>query len=132
MRSRSRASSRPLEVSRASTGLAETASAPRMKASFRMPRASPDGKGAAVALCKELFPPQVAVGFLDVAPQLVALLGRHLARALRAALALAVGVAHILAHALALVVAHLAVLASIVPAALALGERRPGGQNEGE
>ncbi len=35
---------------------------------------------------KALFPPQVAVGFLDVAPQLVALLRRHLAGPLRTAL----------------------------------------------
>src|SRR5918999_438487 len=129
MRSRSRASSRPLEVSRASTGLAETASAARTKASFHMRQASPDRKGAAVALCKELFPPQVAVGVLDVAAQLVALLGRHLARALGTALALAVGLAHIVAHALALVIAHLAVLAPLVRAALRLCERRSDGED---
>ena len=89
------------------------------------------GEATAVALCKELFPPQVAVGVLDVAPQLVALLRRHLAGPVRTALPLTVGVTHIVPHALALVVAHRAVLAPLALAAL-LGVHRRGAQRESD
>jgi len=96
-----------------------------------MAQAWPRTEGAAVALCKELFPSQVAVGVLDVAPQLVALLRRHLPGPFRTGLPLAVGVAHIVAHALALIIAHLALLAPLALAAL-LGVRRPGAERESE
>ena len=79
---------------------------------------------AAVGLCNALFPPQAAVGFLDVAPQLLALFRRHLARAIGTALALAVGVAHVVAHALALVVLQVPRRAAVVPAPIRLGGRR--------
>ena len=72
---------------------------------------------------------------LDVAAQLVALLGRHLLRLLGPALALAVGVAHVVAHALAVLLAHLAVAAARASLLLLLGERarrEHKGQNEGQ
>jgi hypothetical protein len=86
-------------------------------------------------LCNELFPPHLAVCVLDVAPQLVALLRRELARALGtlgAALALAVRLADVVAHALALVVLHLALRPLVVLSTLLLGERGPGAKDEGE
>ncbi len=86
----------------------------------------------AVRLCNALFPPQAAVGFFDVAPQLLALFRRHLARAIGTALALAVGVAHVVAHALALVVLHLSLRRAAVAAA-PIGLRGGGrGEHESE
>src|SRR5918999_1628038 len=98
------------------------ANAAKMNASFHMPEGSCRRPAAAVRMCNQLFPPQLAVGFLEVLAQLVALLRRHLARALRAPLALAIGVADIVAHALALLVLHLALAPAVVPARVALRE----------
>src|SRR4051812_9633217 len=85
--------------------------------------------------------PQIPVSVLDVAPQLLALLRRHLPLLRRWSLAaglVLIDVAHVLAHALALVLAHALVLAGettprlSVAAALRKGGRRGNGQREKE
>src|SRR5688572_8904248 len=132
MRSISRLSSVPFAGSRASAGLSDKPSAKRRNRSFHMRQAWRALARAAVRLCNALFPPQAAVGFLDVAPQLLALFRRHLARAIGTALALAVGIAHVVAHALALVVLHLPLRRAAVAAA-PIGLRRGGrGEHESE
>src|SRR5690242_802948 len=85
--------------SAASTGLTEMASAAARKSIFHMALASRSRGRGAVPFCNDLFLFEVPVGFLDVAAQLLALLGRHLLRSVGAALALAVDLAHVLAHA---------------------------------
>src|SRR4026209_1840118 len=109
----------PCSRDAASRGLTEKHSATARNASFHMPPASLTAAAAAVRLCNQLFP-QVAVGILDVAAQLVTFFRRHLARALGAALALAVGVAHVVAHALAVLLLHLPrlLLAVVLPSLL--------------
>jgi hypothetical protein len=120
----------------ASSGLADSVKAATRNTSFHMRQASRCAPAAAVRLCNELFPPlHLAVGFIDVAPQLVALLGGELARALgtlRAALAIAVRFADVVAHALALVVFHVALRPLVLLAPLLLGERGPGAKDERE
>ena len=80
----------------------------------------------AVRFCKELFPAQLPVGLVDVAPQLLALGIGHLPRPLGTPAALAVGVAPVLAHALAILFAHLALpvllLATLLRPRAAAGE----------
>src|SRR6185503_5722302 len=112
----------------ASSGLIESVRAAARNTSFHMPPAFHRTAAAAVRLCNELFLAlHLTVGVVDVAPQLVALFRRELARtlgALLAARALAVRIANVVAHALALVVAHLALRILVVPSALTLlGER---------
>src|SRR5438105_13610210 len=109
----------------ASSGLTETLRAAARKSTFHMPQASRRRACTAVRFCNDLFLPQVAVGVFDVAPELLALLGRHLLRPLGALLAVAVHLAHVLAHALAVLLLHLALLRpGLGPLALiALGER---------
>src|SRR3954469_8592700 len=123
----------PLSGCAASSGLAETDKAATMKSAFHMPPASASPAPDAVRLCNDLFP-QLAVRVLDVAAQLVALLGRHLARPIRARLAIAVRLAHIVAHALAVLLLHLALrlLLALVAAALVLAERASRGKRHSE
>src|SRR3954471_2838123 len=80
--------------------------------------------------------PQIPVGVLDVAAQLLALLRRQ-RPLLRSVLAVAVSVnvAHVVAHALALVFAHALLLAradAFLVAFAALRKRRRGGDDQGK
>src|SRR5688572_316637 len=97
-----------------------TASSSRGRQPTTSARGPAPGARSRIRFCNALFPPQAAVGFFDVAPQLVALLGRHLPRAIGTPLALAVGVTHVVAHALALVVLHLPLRSAVAAAPIRL------------
>src|SRR4051812_30158909 len=118
MRSTSRRSSSPRWVfstflpsrGAASSGLTDMLRTAARKSTFHMRAACAWVSAAAVEFCKQLFPPQIAVGLFNVAAQLVPLLRRHLARPVGTLLPLAIDLTHVFAHALALLLLHLALL----------------------